>query len=195
MLIVKLYGKPADIAGRKHLLDVASPAEAVRALCVLYPALARWLRGPGKAAPLRVVGRLPCGRTIGYAQDSLSAPQSKGVLRIVPAIAGSGAVGQIIAGVALVAASFIPGLNVAVAAYMFSAGAALALGGAAAMIAAHFAPDPSQQNSPDNQPSYAFNGTVNTTGQGGPVPVGYGRLVIGSQIISVGFASDNEVWV
>ena len=195
MLIVKLYGMPAQIAGRKHLLEVGSAAEAVRALCVLYPALARWLRGPGKAAPLRVVGRLACGRTVGYTAESLSAPQSKGVLRIVPVVAGSGGFGQIFAGVALIAASFIPGLNIAVAGYMFSAGAALALGGAAALITAHFASDPSQQNSPDNQPSYAFNGTVNTTGQGGPVPLGYGRMVVGGQVISVGFASDNEVWV
>ena len=32
-------------------------------------------------------------------------------------------------------------------------------------------------------------------GQGGPVPLGYGRLLVGSQIISVGFSTNNEILV
>ncbi len=31
--------------------------------------------------------------------------------------------------------------------------------------------------------SYLFNGPVNTINEGGPVPLGYGRLIIGSQVI------------
>ena len=31
--------------------------------------------------------------------------------------------------------------------------------------------------------SYLFNGPANTVREGGPVPIGYGRLVVGSQII------------
>ena len=31
-----------------------------------------------------------------------------------------------------------------------------------------------------------FNGSVNTVGQGHPVPVGYGRLRVGSCVISAG---------
>ena len=46
-----------------------------------------------------------------------------------------------------------------------------------------------------NQPSLAFDGAVNTMGQGGPVPLGYGRLLVGSQIISVGFSTNNEILV
>ncbi|UCV26808.1 tail assembly protein [Ferribacterium limneticum] len=34
--------------------------------------------------------------------------------------------------------------------------------------------------------SYAFSGAVNTVSQGHPVPVLYGRLVVGSQVISAG---------
>ena len=33
--------------------------------------------------------------------------------------------------------------------------------------------------------SYLFGGPINTTREGGPVPVGYGRLRVGSQVISV----------
>ena len=33
--------------------------------------------------------------------------------------------------------------------------------------------------------SYLFNGASNTVNEGGPVPIGYGRLIVGSQVISV----------
>ena len=39
---------------------------------------------------------------------------------------------------------------------------------------------------PENQPSYVFNGAVNTQAQGNPVPVLYGELIIGSAVISAG---------
>ncbi len=35
--------------------------------------------------------------------------------------------------------------------------------------------------------SYLFNGPENVIGEGGPVPVGYGRLIVGSQTISEAF--------
>ena len=35
--------------------------------------------------------------------------------------------------------------------------------------------------------SYLFNGPQNTTREGGPVPVGYGRLIIGSQTIAASY--------
>lgn len=42
------------------------------------------------------------------------------------------------------------------------------------------------QDSPDNHPSYAFNGPVNTRTQGNPVPVTYGDTWTGSAVISGG---------
>jgi predicted phage tail protein len=35
--------------------------------------------------------------------------------------------------------------------------------------------------------SYLFNGPYNTTEEGGPVPVGYGELIVGSQVISTSY--------
>lgn len=43
-----------------------------------------------------------------------------------------------------------------------------------------------QESNPNNQPSYVFNGAVNTTAQGQPVPLGYGRMTVGSAVISAG---------
>jgi predicted phage tail protein len=63
------------------------------------------------------------------------------------------------------------------------------LGGVAQMLAPQPASnEPSER--PENQPSYTFNGAVNTTAQGQPVPLGYGRLVVGSAVISAGIDVD-----
>ena len=40
-------------------------------------------------------------------------------------------------------------------------------------------------------PSYTFNGPVNTIGEGGPIPIGYGRLIIGSQQV---FSSYDQIY-
>ena len=39
--------------------------------------------------------------------------------------------------------------------------------------------------------SYLFNGPQNVTREGGPVPVGYGRLIVGSQVISAAYTISN----
>lgn len=55
-------------------------------------------------------------------------------------------------------------------------------------------PSATFEASPDGgggEPSYMFNGPVNTVGEGGPIPVGYGRLIIGSHQV---FASYDQVY-
>jgi predicted phage tail protein len=38
-------------------------------------------------------------------------------------------------------------------------------------------------NPADKKVSYMFNGPVNTVAQGGPIPVGYGEMIVGSVVI------------
>jgi predicted phage tail protein len=45
-------------------------------------------------------------------------------------------------------------------------------------------PDYSGREKPDSRPSYLFDGPVNTTEQGGPIPLIYGEVLVGSTIIS-----------
>ena len=43
--------------------------------------------------------------------------------------------------------------------------------------------------------SYLFGGPMNIIGEGGPVPVGYGRAIVGSQVISSAYKiKDYQVW-
>jgi predicted phage tail protein len=201
MLTVKLYGPLRALCGHRTSIEieVRSPAEAVRALCVLFPPLKKWLVNEGRATPIVVAGTLPGRVSVRYAEDTLTNPQSRGVLRLVPQLSGAGdgkAWGQVILGAVLVAVGYFTfGATSAYGAALISAGLSVGLGGAAQLIAGRPAVNSSQQNGVNNQPSYNFGGVVNTTGQGGPVPLGYGRLRIGGQVISVGFSTNNEVIV
>lgn len=48
-------------------------------------------------------------------------------------------------------------------------------------------------DSPDNSASYSFAGPVNTEAQGNPVPVVYGRMIVGSAVISAGIDAEDYV--
>jgi predicted phage tail protein len=132
-------------------------------------------------------------------EQDLHGPVGANTITIAPVIAGAGGkFGQIILGVALIAASFylpttalfsIGSFAPSIASLSFSIGLSLTLGGVAQMLAPQPASsEPSER--PENQPSYTFNGAVNTTAQGQPVPVGYGRVVVGSAVISAGIDVD-----
>jgi len=51
----------------------------------------------------------------------------------------------------------------------------------------------SAKDNPDNGASYNFNGAVNTSAQGNPVPVLYGRMIVGSSVISAGIYAEDQV--
>jgi predicted phage tail protein len=138
-------------------------------------------------------------------KDSVSLPiLSTSSIHIIPSIAGSGKAGLIIGGLILIAmtggfASFgiggiLPGTAVAatgttaaVAASGMSAiigqiGIGLVMAGISALL---YSPPKTAKSTTQEANTY-FNGAVNTIKQGGPVPVGYGELIIGSAVISAG---------
>jgi predicted phage tail protein len=196
---ILLLGELGKRYGRKYRLNIKTPAEAVRALCANFSDFEKFVCDSGK----RNVGyRVLVGKK-DITGEELHDPIGSQDIKIVPVIAGAGGggIGTIILGVALVALSFyIPGsmfaINAALATGIsvttmasaaFYVGAALVLSGASQMLAA--TPEAAQPSErPENQPSYVFNGAVNTTAQGQPVPIGYGRLIVGSAVVSAGIS-------
>jgi len=195
MVPVLLLGELGKKYGRKFTLDVKSPAEAVRALVANFPDIQQYMADRYYRI---VVGKSDTGG------DELHNPVGQQVIKIVPVIVGAGgAVGKILLGAAIIGLAFVTG-GASIAASGFLAGGltttffgglavnfgvSLILGGVAQMLA------PSQQSDApseptDNKPSYLFNGPVNTTAQGQPVAVGYGRLRVGSAVISAGIAAE-----
>lgn len=191
MRTIRLYGHLGKRFGRSHQLDVRTPAEAIRALSANFQSFAKVI-ADGEWRVL-VGGK---AQTIDQIQDPLAADIS-----IVPAVGGAGGFGKVVLGAALIAASFyLPGATYFSAASAFSIDAAaiasgigtsLLIGGISEVL---FAPPKASgadvKERPENRPSYVFNGAVNTTGQGNPVPLCYGRLRVGSQVISAGLFSE-----
>ncbi len=60
-------------------------------------------------------------------------------------------------------------------------GASLILGGVSGLLTPKIS-----SSSADQRASFIFNGAANTVQQGGPVPVVYGRMMVGSTVISAG---------
>lgn len=187
---IRLYGKLGAQFGRVHRLAVQSTAEAVRALCVLVPGFERELmtsrdRGIAYACFL---GKDNIGN------DQLALSGGEDDIRIAPVLAGAkGGVLQTILGITLIAAAFLFAPNLLVAGLMINAGVSLIAGGVMQMLS------PQQQklstgDSPDNQASYNFNGPVNTTAQGNPVPLLYGRMIVGSAVISAGILAQDQAY-
>ena len=176
---IKLYGKLAKFVGHRILeADVATAAEAVRFLVANWPELERHMADQHY--------RVSVG-TYDLELEELHDPAGQQEIKIVPVMAGAGATGRIIAGIALVAIGlFVPGIGALGVQILVGVGASLVLGGVAQLLT----PTPKVPTGPDTQndprKSYSFSGIQNTSRQGVPVPIVYGETIVGSVVISAG---------
>ncbi|CAJ0740802.1 tail assembly protein [Ralstonia mannitolilytica] len=192
---VRLYGKLGARFGRRFELAVGSPAEAINALCVLLKGFRReLLESKSKGVTYAVfVGQR------NLAKEELELPPGRGEIRIAPVLVGSkrGGVLQTILGAVLVVVGaaisyFSAGSLSSIGVPMMQFGGAMMLGGVVQMLS----PVPrglSAKDSPENGASYNFNGPVNTSAQGNPVPLLYGEMIVGSAVISGGIYAEDQV--
>jgi predicted phage tail protein len=198
---VILEGVLGEKFGRDWLLDIRTPAESIRAIEANRRGFCKFLGESHKDGihyqilldeeeiePVRLLGPFSDRETF----------------RIVPVIEGAsrGALKTIVgfvlivAGFALAAPSGGGSLSMSEAGFtvigfevtagmITLAGVALVLSGISASMLE--IPDAS---SGEQKPSYLFAGPVNTISQGGPVPIGYGRLMVGSILVSGGVTVD-----
>jgi predicted phage tail protein len=67
----------------------------------------------------------------------------------------------------------------------------MALGGVVQMLSpVPKSPSQQEQGVTENKPSYLFNGAFNSTQQGLPVPVVYGKMLVGSSVVAIGTWSE-----
>ena len=118
--------------------------------------------------------------------DEIHEPSGQQVVMITPVIAGAGAAGRILAGVALIAASFIPGVGALAVSALFGLGTSLVLGGVAQLLTPIATLPTGADSSKDPRKNYSFSGVQNTSRMGTPVPVIYGETIVGSVVISAG---------
>lgn len=202
MRTIRLNGELGKKFGRIHKMDVRTPAEAIRALMTNYPEF----HGELVASADRGIGyRCIVDKDVAD-EERIAFPMSKS-FSITPVVQGGGKAIGIILGVALIAVAVAAtgGLaGVGISGFGGAAGAAatyatgigflgltygsvallgvtLVLGGIAQMLA----PTPKVQNaSGETNENKYFDGAQNTVAQGAAVPIGYGRAIIGSAVIS-----------
>jgi len=160
-------------------------------LCVNFPGLERWLIDrEGEGIGFRVtVGRERI--TNGNVEDLVLPWSEREVFSITPVICGAGrGFGEILAGIGLIALSFVVPFASTV---LFNFGVALVLGGVAQMLSPQ--PDLGFNNGKDaaRLESFTFSNIVNTSKQGLPVPIAYGRVFTGSAVVSSGLDVDQLV--
>lgn len=180
MRTIRLYGSLGQEFGRgPFCFHVKTPAEAIRALVSQLPALRQRLLdykgGPGFHVR---VGKQYRG------EDDVTDPCAESeVIRIVPATVGSGAAARIIAGAVLVVVGIIAYIYGGVLGQpLIQAGIALMIGGVAELLAPK--PNVNGGDASDRPRSYTFGNSLNTTGQGVAVPVGYGMALVPSHVAS-----------
>jgi predicted phage tail protein len=184
-----LSGEMGKKFGRIHHvhLDSNTPAEAVSYLLSQFPTSAAYLTG----AKDRGIGFAVFAGKRNLSEDDLKFPVGSEDIRIAPILMGSKNAGvfQIILGaVLIIVGAFAEGLSAGTSTQLIIAGIGMVAGGVVQMLAPH----PHGLSSADraaNQPSYSFNGPVNTEAQGHPVPLLYGGpMKVGSAVISAGIS-------
>ena len=204
MKVVKVYGALRKRLGQcRFQFEADTPAQAIKALCANFPGLDKWLIDSEQDG---VGYRVTIGKEK-ICEDDLSPlrmPWSEHeVFSITPVVAGAGAVGRILVGAALIVGAFFTGgatiglfglaAPIAVSSVLGSIGFSLVLGGVAQLLS----PTPTfsgleRGKEAARLESFTFSGVVNTTQQGMPVPVCYGRAFVGSAVISSGLDVDQS---
>jgi len=206
MKVVKVYGALKERLGGQGTfeLDVFNPAEALKALCANFAGLDKWIVDSGQDG---IVYKVLLGETeVGEDNiETLFHPWSeKDVFHITPVFAGSGGFGRFVMGAFMVAAvvmtggigaagfaggfggatigTFGIGAGISIGTMVGTMGVALMLGGIAQMLT----PVPQAPPEASRLQSFSFSGIQQTTGQGGPIPIIYGKCFVGSAVLSAG---------
>jgi predicted phage tail protein len=181
MVTIKLHGFLSEIFPSEIELEVRSVQDAIRALRANFDNFEQELTKDGREYHIVVNGSLDYGE-----EKLIQSPlgQAKSI-DIIPVTKGSKESGifQIILGVILIVAGLVTG-NI----YLVQAGVSLVIGGIALLLA----PDLETEGYGDDSENSTFSGAANVSGQGFPVPVGYGRLIVGSHVISATLLSSEE---
>ena len=190
---IRLHGKLKKIYGSEfQFVNIKKPADAIYALEVAQPGIKKdIMEGSKNGLVYEMI--VNDSETIECNKFSQNKSEIK-TIDIAPAVVGKKDLFEIILGIALVIGSFFVGPILG--AFMFSAGIGLIVTGIEYLNTTipETEPDISNDsfiNTQVRNNSYAFTNPVNTSAQGTPVPVGYGRLRIGSKVIGTSLVNYN----
>lgn len=194
MVNVRFYGNLKQF-GSEFRLDCQTTAEIVQALTSQIPKLRQFIQ---QGLFTVRVGRDYFDNR--YLEQGLSHKlKDDATVHFTPVLKGSkrGGLFGVIAGVAIIAGAIALGplagiISTNAAWIVGSVGASLLLGGVAQMLTKM--PEMKMGTEKEKKQSTAFSNLSNITAQGKPMPLAYGRMRVGSLIISQGVETmDTEI--
>ena len=194
MVNVRFYGSLKQF-GSEFRLDCQTTAEIVQALTSQIPKLRQFIQ---QGLFTVRVGRDYFDNR--YLEQGLSHKlKDNATVHFTPVLKGSkrGGLFGVIAGVAIIAGAIALGplagiISTNAAWIVGSVGASLLLGGVAQMLTKM--PEMKMGTEKEKKQSTAFSNLSNMTAQGKPMPLAYGRMRVGSLIISQGVETmDTEI--
>lgn len=184
---VYLDGTLGDEFGHEWELAASSPKDALRIIDANKPGVMRWIRGHAKKyTHYQVVVEFENGESKALRTEDYLKCDGAVTIRFVPILEGSGKWTQAIIGVVMIVYGAYTGNS-----EMVARGAAMLLGG---VISALLTRTSNRRLSTGEKHdarvlvSDVFDGPQNTVEQGHPVQLIYGRLLVGSQIVSASVA-------
>jgi predicted phage tail protein len=188
MLTVRLHGFLGQKYGEEHALHVTSLGEVLRAFDANYDDFSNEFSKDLRE--YRIV--LNNGKDLAdYNFTNTTLPDNYEI-DIVPVTKGSkSSVFNIIIGVILIVVGVLlqPTPFKPLGDALISVGIALVVSGISLLLSPPITPS---ESFAEKSNSRTFFGAANVTGQGQPVPVGYGRVIIGSHVISATLLSSEE---
>ena len=187
MAIVRLYGDLKQF-GDKFNMSIETASEGLNGLYCQIAGLRQriqdgWVR-------IRINGVYITDENLAVGLHS-RLPKNA-VIHIVPHVAGAknGGIFGFIAGAALVVGGLIAGVSTGLGFGLVAAGAGLMLGGVAQMLTRM--PKTEKKTADSNRNTY-FSNLDNTMAQGAPVPLIFGRMKVGSKVLSQELETLDEV--
>jgi|TARA_Y100000015_G_scaffold42880_1_gene51311 predicted phage tail protein len=206
--VIRLLGDLGERYGAEHVYqNLRTPADAIKLLCINYPEFQNELL----SAHEKGIGYRVLQADVDLTLNDLRLPIGQNDLILAPVVSGAddNPFVQAIVGVALIGAAFFTGgatigllglaKPIAVSSVLGTIGATMVLGSVTQMLS----PQPefaeggfstrgefqatrpeSVNRGADGQQSYAYLGAQNTVGVGATIPVAYGKVLIGSHVIS-----------
>lgn len=181
MIRLHLYGQMKKDYGDYMDLEARSPREAVTALAYQCPKYKKYLLENSWHVILgdkeNEISEQELDISLGKYQE----------VHLIPAIEGQGKYGSAIAGAVIFVVGAVltyTGIGAGVGVKMMWMGGAMMLGGLIAATTKVPGVKETKKEEIDKRASFLFSGAVNSSTQGLPIPRGYGRVLIGSSVVS-----------
>ena len=187
---IKLHGKLSKMYGEEfEFANIRKPTDAVKALQTIFPDFKDSIIEAAKEGTHYEL------IVDGQSEDSYSMNQNKdtsaGVIEIVPCIIGKGPAGYIIGGLILGGIGYYA-TGFAVSAFFITLGVGLVIAGIMYLLTPIPEAEPSAEiEAGIKNSSFIFNNPSNVASQGQAIPIVYGKLRVGSQVVGTTISNHN----